>query len=191
MFEKQDVRIKSKGGRKRQQKNKDSNTIGLGGLHDSPKKLKMEKPVNESATDATDSEKDSLESPTSSESSGDASDSESESEESTNEGKEYKEEESATQKQNFARKPPTRPCLYFRKGNCKHGTQCTFSHILQAPSSSKRHQQSSESGIGKRRNLRSLLMEAQKRRERNLLVQCVRWILQNPDRFEGVDRANL
>ncbi|KAJ3223772.1 hypothetical protein HDU81_008965 [Chytriomyces hyalinus] len=75
------------------------------------------------------------------------------------------------------RKKKQFPCKYFAAGKCKNGDLCSFMHVKEAVIMKKDRP---ALGGGKRRNLRSMLLESQIRRQNNLILQCIRFIVKDP-----------
>ncbi|KAI8612219.1 hypothetical protein BC830DRAFT_1083521 [Chytriomyces sp. MP71] len=71
------------------------------------------------------------------------------------------------------------PCKYFAMGKCKNGDDCMYMHIKEATVLKKDRP---ALGGGKRRNLRDMLVESQIRRQNNIILQCIRFVL-NDKRF--------
>ncbi|KAJ3407213.1 hypothetical protein CcCBS67573_g02113 [Chytriomyces confervae] len=74
------------------------------------------------------------------------------------------------------RKKKQFPCKYFAAGKCKNGDSCSFMHVKEAVILKKDRP---ALGGGKRRNLRSMLLESQIRRQNNLILQCIRFIVKD------------
>ncbi|KAJ3076200.1 hypothetical protein HDU98_005084 [Podochytrium sp. JEL0797] len=79
-----------------------------------------------------------------------------------------------------SRPPPQKkkqfPCKYFASGKCKNGAACPFLHIKEAVVLKVDRP---ALGGGKRRNLRSMLLETQVRRQNNIILQCIRFLLRD------------
>ncbi|KAI9329350.1 hypothetical protein BDR26DRAFT_872659 [Obelidium mucronatum] len=71
-------------------------------------------------------------------------------------------------------------CKYYASGKCKNGTNCLFTHIKEAPVLKV---DKPALGGGKRRNLRSMLLESQIRRQNNIILQCIRFVLKEDGRL--------
>ncbi|KAJ3084572.1 hypothetical protein HDU99_000050 [Rhizoclosmatium hyalinum] len=67
------------------------------------------------------------------------------------------------------------PCKYFASGKCKNGDNCMFLHIKEASIGPEKP----ALGGGKRRNLRSMLLEGQVRRQNNIILQCIRFLIKD------------
>ncbi|KAI8083511.1 hypothetical protein BDF21DRAFT_416092 [Thamnidium elegans] len=71
---------------------------------------------------------------------------------------------------------PKRRCKYFMSGKCSKGDQCDFSH--QRPES-KPKQPKAAPTFKKRPNLLFKLLEKEIKQEKNVILQCLRYIIDN------------
>lgn len=68
---------------------------------------------------------------------------------------------------------PRRLCMFFKKGFCKYGDQCAFSHEIPKP------KPKGPPPKKKNRNLLYKLLEKEIRQESSVILQCIRYIVDN------------
>ncbi|KAF7728324.1 nuclear fragile X mental retardation protein interacting protein 1 [Apophysomyces ossiformis] len=82
-------------------------------------------------------------------------------------------------------KKPKRICKYFARGKCGHGDSCRFAHEkIERP---KREPKMPEVVFRKRPNLLRMLLDKEIRQEKNIVLQCFRYIVEND--FLGEDTS--
>ncbi|KAI9361639.1 WD40-repeat-containing domain protein [Zopfochytrium polystomum] len=76
-------------------------------------------------------------------------------------------------------------CKYFLKGRCTNGANCRFSHESQrnVQTADATKTKPRQTFRGKRQNLRKMLLASQIRWENQVLLQCIRYIVTNEEKF--------
>ena len=127
--------------------------------------------------------------------------------------------ENASVTLNTPSKGPTRACLFFKRGKCRHRDSCKFLHTLDAPGDTNQDKRKAQSDQDKARrahdyelqalglvssgqshrngqnkpvnntSLLNKLLQRDKERERRLTLQLLRYIVDN-DFFQGLTEAN-
>ena len=91
-----------------------------------------------------------------------------------------------------AKQPP--PCAYFSQGKCRRGSRCHFSHNVEAgPGGGAGKKKASGlslppvlDGSGQSGSLFRKLVECEVNAEENVLLQCLRYLVNNRDHFAGI-----
>ncbi|KAL0082137.1 hypothetical protein F4703DRAFT_1863791 [Phycomyces blakesleeanus] len=75
---------------------------------------------------------------------------------------------------------PKRVCKYFARGQCRRGDACHFSHEIKPKVKRSEHRQPAKvEPVNKRPNLLRMLLDKDIRQERNIILQCFRYITDN------------